>query len=137
MSIYLCFVSVIFALPFVWSFTKVIVPSVYREWDHGKPFWTSVDLQHKFNYSVFVYQKLNASEPNYIDTNRGTEAGVYLRYIVDHYHNFPDVAVFVHAEPEKHAWNWFNETKCIRPNATYININFFGGERVCRSPLTW
>lgn len=134
---FLCFVSLCLSCQLVWSFSKVIVPSVYREWDHGEPIWMREDMQQKYNYSVFVYQKFNSSEPNYIETNRGTEAGVYLRYIVDHYHHFPDVAVFVHAEPEKHALNWFQETMCIRPNATYININFYGGERVCRSPNTW
>ena len=82
------------------SFRKVVVPSVYREWvDKSPPDWvTSEALQNQFGYEVFLYQKLNATLPNYIAVNRGTEGGVYLRYIVDHYDNFPDVAIFVHAK---------------------------------------
>ena len=63
---------------------------------------------------VFLYQKLNSSEPNYISSNQGSEAGVYLRYIVDHYESFPDVAVFVHGFPEIHHNNWLNLTYCVR-----------------------
>jgi hypothetical protein len=60
--------------------------------------------------------------PNYI-RNRGTEGAVYLRYIVDHYHDFPDFGIFVHPNPEHHQKNWLEMLNCIRPNATYVNIN--------------
>ena len=46
-------------------------------------------------YSVYLYQRLDPSKPNFVK-NRGTEGGVFLRYIVDHYDSFPDVAIFVH-----------------------------------------
>lgn len=103
----------------------VIVPSVYKEWDGGKPYWALPESERKHGYSIFLYQKTNSSAPNYIRTNRGTEGGVYLRYIVDHYHNFPDVAAFVHAAPEVHQtkYDWLNMVKCIRPDATYISLN--------------
>eukprot|EP01036_Dinobryon_divergens_P030327 gene30327-39556_t len=67
-----------------------------HEFDRQRPHWMDPVVQEKYGMKVFLYQKLNASEPNYISTNQGSEAGVYLRYIVDHYHTFPDVAVFVH-----------------------------------------
>lgn len=118
------------------NFSKVIVPSVYREWEHRIPSWASESEQQKSNYTVFVYQKLNSSAPNFISTNRGTEAGVYLRYIVDHYDTFPDIAVFVHAQPEVHVkgFNWLDMVKCVRPDATFINFNT---ERLCRHSSMW
>lgn len=72
--------------------TKVIIPSVYKEWVDGIPEWAREEMQIKMNYYVFLYQKTNSSAPNYMSTNRGTEAGVYLKYIVDHYDNFPILA---------------------------------------------
>lgn len=124
---------------FVWSYTvtsltKVIVPSVYKEWDNGKPDWASLQMQARFNYSVFLYQKTNSSGTNYISTNRGTEGGVYLKYIVDHYDTFPDVAIFVHAEPEKHAVRWLDKINCIRSGATYFNFN---DNWIRRNVATW
>jgi len=107
------------------NFTKVIVPSVYDEFDRfGVPAWaTDQKLMEQFGYSVHLYQKLAPNGTNYI-RNRGTEGGVYLRYIVDHYHNFPDVAIFVHANPADHSPYWLERIGCINPNATYLNINF-------------
>lgn len=106
------------------ALTKVIVPATYNEYQHGLPDWiTNATLRHRYGYSVFLYQKLNSSAPNYIATNRGTEGGVYLRYIVDHYDNFPDVAVFVHAHPHEHNPYWLELVGCISPNASYISIS--------------
>ncbi len=87
------------------ALTKVVVPAVYKEWDQIKPKWTSLEIQQQYNFSIFLYQKHNPNAPNYI-RNRGTEAGVYLRYIVDHYYHFPDIAIFVHARPEDHQPKW-------------------------------
>ena len=63
------------------SFTKVIVPSVYDEWEkHGYPHWIqNSTFQEEYGYSVFLYQKFHPDKPNYISTNRGQEGGVYLR----------------------------------------------------------
>lgn len=117
------------------SVHKVIVPSVHKEWLGGSPDWvTNVDLQKQHNYSVFLYQKNDPSAPNYISMNRGTEAGVYLRYIVDHYNNFPDIAVFVHAHPAKHQPKWFELLDCIHPQATFMNFNT---EYICRDTTAW
>lgn len=81
------------------TFKKVVVPSVYREWVGSKPDWvTSEAIRNQYGYEVFLYQKLDSALPNFIANNRGTEGGVYLRYIVDHYDDFPDVAIFVHAQ---------------------------------------
>jgi hypothetical protein len=119
----------------VLALTKVLVPSVYKEWTHAQPKWmTDPEILHKYNYSTFLYQKLDPSAPNYIAHNRGTEGGVFLKYIVDHYDNFPDVAMFVHAHPEDHQVQWLEYLGCINPNATYINLNF---KNMYRNTLQW
>jgi hypothetical protein len=77
---------------------------------------------------------LNSSAPNYFSTNRGSEGGVYLKYIVEHYHDFPDIAIFVHANPEEHQKDWLQIVGCISPTAQYININF---QNHCRKTNNW
>ena len=111
----------------VFPFTKVLVPAVYKEWvESGPPDWVVNDeIRRSHNYSVFLYQKLNESEPNYISTNYGRENGVYFKYIVDHYHTFPDVAVFIHAKPQQHPPQWLDYVRCIAPNVTYSHLNLF------------
>lgn len=106
------------------KFRKVIVPSVYKEWKNGMPKWVvNESMKEYYGYETFIYQKHSPSKLNYIGINQGNEAGVYLRYIVDHYHNFPDVAVFVHAKPQGHNHEWLKWVRCIRPNASYLTIN--------------
>ena len=107
------------------NFTKVLVPAVYKEYERsGLPPWiTDLEAQKKLGYSVFLYQKTDPAAPNYI-RNRGTEAGVFLKYIVDHYDNFPDIAIFVHEVSYHYNPYWFEQIGCIKPNATYMNINF-------------
>lgn len=82
---------------------------------------------------------------------------MFLRYIVDHYDSFPDIAIFVHglvwsglvclslpiasnlsppaARPEDHQKRWLDMIPCIHPNATYININI--GQDICRTTHNW
>ena len=99
--LYLFLVSAVFHM-LVAGLTKVIVPAVYKEYTGrfgpARFLWDD-EMIARGNYSVFMYQKLNATAPNYVATNRGCENGVYYQYIVEHYHDFPDIAVFVHAHP--------------------------------------
>ena len=121
------------------SLTKVVVPSVYKEWwtngSYTPPSWVvDPDIQRKYNYTVFVYQKVHPSHPNYIATNRGRENGPFYRYIVDNYEDFPDVAVFVHADPAAHQPKFLEWIGCIHPNSSYLNIN---NQRFFRSTGHW
>jgi hypothetical protein len=118
------------------AFKKVLVPAVYKEWVNGLPWWMNQTVLNTYGVDeTFVYQKLDPKLPNFISTNRGTEAGVYLRYIVDHYDNLPDVMIFIHAHPEDHSPNWLQLIRCINPNATYMNINL--SQQMCRSTIAW
>lgn len=127
----LLFSLFIYALPL----RKVIVPSVYKEWGDSPPNW-AVDpaIQEKHDYSVFVYQKLYPDKPNYIALNRGTEGAVYLRYIVDHYSDLPDVMIFVHGYPEDHQPDWLTMLDCVSSNLSYISINNI---EMCRDTSFW
>ena len=138
----LLFFNVLLLLPFsAFAFTKVLVPAVYKEWIKDKPHWvTDPAIQKKHNYTVFAHQKLDPNAPNYFAHNRGTETGVYLKYVVDHYHDFPDVAIFVHSKPYEHQTNWLNMIGCISPNATWYNINYEGTHNsvwIDRNPNYW
>mmetsp|Transcript_34978 Transcript_34978/g.33255 ORF Transcript_34978/g.33255 Transcript_34978/m.33255 type:complete len:314 (+) Transcript_34978:98-1039(+) len=107
-----------------YNFTKVIVPSVYHEWRQGMPDWaTNETFKKEYGYDTFLYQKNNSALPNYIATNRGNENGVYFAYIVDHYDNFPDIAIFTHGKPHEHSERWLNLVKCVSPKASYFSIN--------------
>lgn len=118
----LCCVSTI-AISF--ALTKIVVPTSYKEFENGVPDWITDDtLHHRYGYSVFVYQKVNSSASNFA-ANQVVEGGAYLRYIVDHYDNFPDVAVFVLANPEDHHPHWLSFLGCLSPKASYFNFNHF------------
>lgn len=119
------------------SITKVIVPSIYKEFETDQPpqWLVDRDFQKKHGYTVVHYQKFDPRKLHYISANRGTEGGVYLRYIVDHYYNFPDVALFVHANPAGHQEKWFDYFQCVKPSITYASINFEdakGEDKFCR-----
>ena len=117
--------SLLFAVSIItcYGFTKVVVPAVYKEWHEKIPDWMNETFKLKYNFTTFLYQKLYPDQPNYIVMNRGCENGAYYRYIIDHYYNFPDVAIFVHANPHHHRDNWLDLVGCISPNATYMSLN--------------
>ena len=105
---------------------KVLVPAVFKEWNaESPPVWFG-DASFRRNhgdYETFLYQKVDPSGPNYLASNRGCENAAYFKFIIDHYDNFPDIAIFIHAWPFEHNPDLFNYVKCIRPNATYSSLN--------------
>lgn len=106
------------------NFTKVIVPAVYQEWNSGNPDWyTNETTKNSHGYTTFLYQKNDSTAPNYLASNRGCENAAYFKYIVDHYDNFPDIAIFTHAQPSDHNKKWLDYVKCVSPNASYFSIN--------------
>ena len=46
------------------------------------------------NFQTCVYQRHNEYAPAFV-FNRGYEAGIYLRYVIDHYFSLPDIVAFV------------------------------------------
>jgi hypothetical protein len=117
------------------AFRKVVVPAVYKEYEGvGLPDWiTNNTTKEKYGYETFLYQKMDPKAPHYI-RNRGTEGAVYLRYIVDHYDDFPDVAIFLHGRPDDHQPNWLELVGCLKTTASYMNINF---SYMYRNQMRW
>lgn len=88
----------------------VLVPAM---WVNSYP----VKPWHR-EYDVCAYQRKNPTAPAYVP-NLSFEAGIYLRYIVDHYHALPEIMIFIQedAGPDEHmymrclrrddlSWNW-------------------------------
>ena len=121
------------------GFEKVVVTSVYKEWQtDGKSSWvTDKEFKKKHGYSVFAYQKLDPNASYYFNHNRGSETGIYLKYIVDHYENFPDIAIFEHAHPHEHQTKLLDMVNCISPNASWHNIDYGEGSWITREPGNW
>lgn len=122
-------------LKVVTAFRKVVVPAIYKEYEgSGYPDWiTNNATKEKYGYETFIYQKVDPTGHHFI-RNRGTEGAVYLRYIVDHYNDFPDVAIFLHGRPDDHQPNWLELVGCLKPTASYMNINF---SYIFRNQMRW
>lgn len=80
-----------------WTYSTVIVPAVYREWQ-GQPPPQWLHEQHP----VFLYQRLNESLPCACP-NHGYESGVYFQFIAQHYRQLPAFVAFIQAD-----WIFFN-----------------------------
>ena len=75
---------------------------------------------------IYIYDKENPGNKYNIPVNKGHEASVYLKYIIDNYYNLPDFTFFTH--DDEYAWHHsgsiidkFNEAKSS--NKLYYNIN--------------
>jgi hypothetical protein len=88
-----------------WTSGKVVVPCVYREWEGGQvPDWAREPYD---DFSVYQYQRTDPNAARYVP-NQSTESGVYLRFIIDHYDDLPDVTIFVHARPHEENKYWLS-----------------------------
>ena len=58
--------------------------------------------------------------------NRGREASVYLRFIIDHYDNLPDATLFLHGHysPGWHSTNIAEIVRHLRWELPYANVNY-------------
>lgn len=73
-----------------------VVVAHFDEWKDGAPDWAKSHGTHNYNI-VLRYQRKKSNEANFVPNN-GFEAGVYLRYVVDHYDKLPLVVAFVQAD---------------------------------------
>lgn len=62
--------------------------------------WVTEELP---NIETAVYSVDNPKKPFVVTKNKGNEAMIYLTYIIDHYHDLPDVVLFFHAH--RKAWH--------------------------------
>ena len=94
-----------------WRAPVALAIAHYDEWDDldEMPVWANnskdprvhPDAPTARGYTVApMYQRRRPESPGYVP-NHGYEGGVYLRFVLDHYDNLPDVAVFVQADADK------------------------------------
>jgi len=91
----------------------------------------NVDFIYKINnnnknINFLIYDKENSSNPLNIPINKGNEASVYLKYIIDHYVNLSDFTFFIH--DDEYSWHHsgsivdrYNEA--INSKQLFYNIN--------------
>lgn len=60
-------------------------------------------LKNRSNTNIRIYDKCNNDNIYNIPVNKGNEASVYLRYIVDNYDKLPEYIYFIH--DEEYAWH--------------------------------
>jgi len=80
------------------------------------------------NAKVIVYDKERPENPYNVPVNKGNEASVYLKYIVDFYHVLPDYVFFIH--DEEYSWHHtgsiidrFREAYLLE--CPFVNVNHF------------
>jgi hypothetical protein len=78
------------------------------------------------NINILIYDKEQPNNPLNIPVNKGNEASVYLKYIIDNYDELTDYTFFIH--DDEYSWHHtgsiidkFNEA--IMSNEKYYNIN--------------
>ena len=88
-----------------WPAKLVVVPAVFDEWDvpegesveSSVPAWARPDPVKDPYVVSDLYQRRFEAAPGFVP-NRAYETAVYLKFVVDHYENLPDVTVFVRGD---------------------------------------
>jgi hypothetical protein len=75
---------------------------------------------------ILIYDKENQDNKYNIPVNKGNEASVYLKYIIDHYDNLPEYTFFIH--DEEFAWHHSGSVvdkyrEAVESKKLYYNIN--------------
>jgi hypothetical protein len=75
---------------------------------------------------IYIYDKETPENEYNIPVNKGNEASVYLKYIVDNYENLADFTFFTH--DDEYTWHHFGSiidkfNEAVASNKLYYNIN--------------
>jgi hypothetical protein len=90
----------------------------------------NVDFVYKinngFNINIFIYDKENSENPLNIPVNKGQEASVYLKYIIDYYDELSEFTFFMH--DDEYAWHHSGSiidkyNKAKTSSKLYFNVN--------------
>ena len=79
----------------------------------------------RVKYPCLVYDKENPRNPYNVPVNKGHEASVYFKYIIDHYDKLPDYIVFVHGHESAghHKKSIVGKINSLQFDNRYENIN--------------
>ena len=82
----------------------------------------------KYKANIMIYDKEMPENKFNIPVNKGNEASVYLKYIIDNYDNLTDYTFFIHDED----YSWHHDgsieerlIEAINSNELFFNINNF------------
>lgn len=103
-----------------YAYTKTLVVPRTKEEDVD---WIYELLPH---IQPAIYEVEDPTAPLHPPKNKGHEVMVYLSYIIDHYDNLTDVAIFMHA----HRWTWHNNELLDSDSAQMVDR--LSAERVTR-----
>ena len=83
-------------------------------------------INNNKDINVMIYDKENPNNPLNVPVNKGNEASVYLKYIIDYYDDLPDFTFFIH--DEEYAWHHSGSIidkydEAMKSNLMYYNIN--------------
>lgn len=83
-------------------------------------------INNNQNINVLIYDKENPNNPLNVPVNKGNEASVYLKYIIDHYDNLSNYTFFIH--DEEYAWHHSGSLidkykEAVASKKKYYNIN--------------
>jgi hypothetical protein len=83
-------------------------------------------INNNKNINVLIYDKENPKNPLNIPVNKGNEASVYLKYIIDFYDNLTDYTFFIH--DDEYAWHHSGSLidkykEAVASKKKYYNIN--------------
>jgi hypothetical protein len=100
--------------------TNIVVSRYYRNVDFVYRINNGIDI------NVMIYDKENYKNPYNIPVNKGNEASVYLKYIIDYYDCLTDFTFFIH--DEEYAWHHSGSiidkyTEAVSSKQMYYNIN--------------
>jgi hypothetical protein len=80
----------------------------------------------KYNTNIMVYDKETPSNKYNVPFNKGNEASVYLKYIIDNYNNLSDYTFFIHDED----YSWHHDgsietclVTAMNSNELFFNVN--------------
>lgn len=88
-------------------------------------------FSRKTNFKVIIYDKENPLNKYNIEKNKGNEASVYLKYIIDHYDNLCEYTIFIHCHEFSYHHNGsiiniINDNKNIHHTFTNLNNYILG-----------
>ena len=83
-------------------------------------------LKKVTHVNIIIYDKETPENPHNIPVNKGNEASVYLKYIVDYYDQLPEYTFFI--QDEEFAWHHSGSIvdkfrEAVDANQPYYNIN--------------
>ena len=114
-----------------WPTPLVVVPAVYDEWDalagsetSAIPDWAAPSATAPYAVSA-LYQRRDEDGENFVP-NRAYETGVFLKFVIDHYDDLPEVTAFVGGDFTKDAGGDVAAQAALETVAEAVSVSKLG-----------